>query len=200
MAKCSCIIIGFLGIMFLMQGSEATTFTVGGSKGWSVPNDNNVYNQWAEKMRFQIGDSLLFVYQASSDSVLQVSKEDYTNCNTNSPISKFNDGHTLFNFNQSGPYYFISGSKDNCNKNEKLVVVVLADRTTKTPSSPPSPAPSPTTTVASASPPSPTTTAQASPAPSAEANPPPRNGATSFVMGFGSLLGAFASSSILLAF
>jgi len=49
----------FVAVVLLMQRGEATTFTVGGSKGWTVPPDHSpLYNQWAEKMRFQIGDSL----------------------------------------------------------------------------------------------------------------------------------------------
>lgn len=70
----------------------------------------------------------VFVYLPDKDSVLQVKKEDYDNCNTAEPLEKFNDGNTSFKFNHSGPYYFISGIADNCNKNEKLVVVVMADR------------------------------------------------------------------------
>ncbi|XP_074320283.1 early nodulin-like protein 9 [Silene latifolia] len=194
MAKCGSIIVGLFGLVLLMQRGDAATFTVGGSKGWSVPSDNSaVFNQWAEKMRFQIGDSLLFVYQ-TSDSVLQVTKEDFSNCNTNSPIAKFTDGHTEFKFNASGPYYFISGNKDNCNKNEKLVVVVLADRTTKT-ASPPSPvAPTPSPVVDQQQ----SNTTVVSPAPSAEADQP-RNGATSIVLSFGSV-GALVGATLLLAF
>lgn len=69
-----------------------------------------------------------FHYPAQKDSVLQVTKEDYDNCNTEKPVKKSNDGHTAFKFEQSGAFYFISGVKDNCLKNEKLVVVVMADR------------------------------------------------------------------------
>jgi len=38
----------------------AYEFIVGGQKGWSVPSDpnSNPYSQWAQKSRFQIGDSL----------------------------------------------------------------------------------------------------------------------------------------------
>lgn len=199
---------GFLCVVMLMQRVEATSFTVGGSKGWTCPSDSTpLYNQWAERMRFQIGDSLLFVYPGESDSVLLVTKDDYTNCNTNSPLEKHTDGHTEFKLNQSGPHYFISGNKDNCLKNEKLVVVVLSDRTKKNSSSttlsPPSPAPSPTpeaptTPTASPAPP-PTTTAAATPAPSDESDHP-RSGAPSlFAMStlVGSL-GAFVGSYSLL--
>lgn len=52
-------LIGVVSLVLLMNRGEATTFSVGGSKGWSVPSDNApVFNEWAQKMRFQIGDSL----------------------------------------------------------------------------------------------------------------------------------------------
>ncbi|KAF8097335.1 hypothetical protein N665_0291s0042 [Sinapis alba] len=132
----------------------AREFVVGGSKGWTVPSDDQLYNQWAEKSRFQISDSLLFVYQQNQDSVLQVTRDAYYSCNTEEPTAKFTDGHTSFKLDRSGPYYFISGNKDNCHKNQKLVIIVMADRsntkTTTTSSPPPSPSvessPSPTYT------------------------------------------------------
>jgi len=45
--------------MLMIHKSAAYDFIVGGQKGWSVPSDsNNPFNQWAEKSRFQVGDSL----------------------------------------------------------------------------------------------------------------------------------------------
>ncbi|CAN6458038.1 unnamed protein product [Victoria cruziana] len=133
-----------LGVLACLNEASAREFQVGGSQGWTVPNDasTNPYNQWAEKNRFQIGDSLLFVYQSSSDSVLQVSRDDFNNCNTATPIAAFSDGRTSFTFHRSGSYYFISGVEDNCKKNEKLVVVVLADRNKQAPNPPETRSPS----------------------------------------------------------
>ncbi|KAJ6724315.1 BLUE COPPER PROTEIN [Salix viminalis] len=37
-------------------------------------------NDWAENKRFQIGDTLTFVYDSNQDSVVQVTKEGYENC------------------------------------------------------------------------------------------------------------------------
>ncbi|GFZ12502.1 early nodulin-like protein 9 [Actinidia rufa] len=55
----------------------------------------------------------VFEYPAEKDSVLQVTKKDYTNCNTASPMREFKDnGHTVFKFDQSGPFYFISGVEE----------------------------------------------------------------------------------------
>ncbi|KAA8526949.1 hypothetical protein F0562_008822 [Nyssa sinensis] len=78
-------VLGLFSLLLLIQKGGAYEYRVGGSN-WTVPSDPNAlsYNHWAEMNRFQIGDSLLFVYHADKDSVLHVTKEDYTNCNTGS--------------------------------------------------------------------------------------------------------------------
>ncbi|XP_010931822.1 early nodulin-like protein 18 [Elaeis guineensis] len=184
----------------MMAMASAKQFMVGRSMGWTVPGPNAMsYNQWAESNRFQIGDSLLFVYPPGQDSLLQVEKESYDTCNTTTYIQRFDDGNTVFTFNQSGAFYFISGNEANCMKNESLVVVVLAER--RQPSPPPSPSPvsssSPPPSPASSSPPSPppltSTEVTPSPAPTGEETrtPPPPNGASLKVVGFMGSVGAF---------
>lgn len=149
----------------------------------------------------------MFVYPPGQDSVLYVNQDDYNKCNDASPIAKYVDGRTVFNFDHSGPFYFISGNKDNCNKNEKMVVVVMADRSNKT-SGAVSPAPSENNGTA----PSPAPSGEEYPSPPAgtvEINPTPapvgqktphRNSATSVFVGFTGTIGAFVASSLLLAF
>ncbi|KAF5182528.1 Early nodulin-like protein [Thalictrum thalictroides] len=110
-----------------MKSVGASEFRVGDSNGWTVSPSFN-YNQWAEKNRFQVGDSLLFVYDSDKDSVYQVTKEDYDNCNTAKPIETYKDGHTSIRFYEFGYHYFISGNNGNCQKNEKMVVKVMAYR------------------------------------------------------------------------
>ncbi|RVW50240.1 Early nodulin-like protein 1, partial [Vitis vinifera] len=80
-----------------------------------------------------------FKYQ--QDSVLVVNYTDYTNCNTSNPISKFEDGNTLFRFDGHGVFYFISGQPDHCQSGQKLIIRVMAQSEVK----PPEPAPSPKT-------------------------------------------------------
>ena len=111
----------------------------------------------------------VFNYPSGQDSVIQVSSQDYASCNTDAYSQKFSDGHTVINLNQSGPHFFISGNKNSCLKNEKLVVIVLADRNNKntnqtSPPSPNSPSPSPSLSTQSLAP---------SPAPSQQVAPPP---------------------------
>ncbi|ERM93765.1 hypothetical protein AMTR_s00004p00269370 [Amborella trichopoda] len=211
------VLLGFFCMMILFQETIAMEFQVGGKNGWSVPSDPTVqsYNQWAEKSRFQIGDSLLFVYSLEKDSVLQVTKDDYSNCNTGSPIAPpFKDGHTSFKFNHSGPYYFISGVKENCQKNEKLLVIVMADRTAKLAAplaSPPLAAspPAPATTSPpplAASPPAPAGPNSSAPilsptmAPTTETESPNKNVASFLAETFLGLAGAIGSSILFLIF
>ncbi|KAL5978369.1 hypothetical protein ACLOJK_029486 [Asimina triloba] len=152
----------------------------------------------------------VFSYQPDKDSVLKVDKEGYDNCNVESG-APFKDGNTIFTLDKSGPYFFISGVKDNCLKNEKLVAVVMADRsgnssTAPPPSVPPSPSPppalSPSNSTVSGSPPSPS--AAGSPennpsiAPAGEASPPPPppsgNGASSKFISLIACVGVIGSS------
>lgn len=108
---------------------------------------------------------VVFVYPPDQDSVLEVDKDAYDTCNTNTYIEKYDDGSTSFTLNQSGPFYFISGVEANCLKNESLVVVVMGDRSNRG-ANPPTPPPSPSSSTASPEPsPSP-------PPPSPELSPP----------------------------
>lgn len=68
-----------------------------------------------------------FTYQPGNDSVLLVDKRSYDACDTSAPIDTFSDGSTVFTFTRSGAFYFVSGNKDNCNRNEKLIVVVMGE-------------------------------------------------------------------------
>ncbi|KAL4280293.1 hypothetical protein GQ457_03G023300 [Hibiscus cannabinus] len=188
--------VGILCFMQMMiQKGCAREFQV----NWGLHNGSNAenYNQWAEKNRFQIGDSLVFSYVPNDDSVLNVTEEAYKRCTIESPIAKYTDGHTVFSLDHSGPYYFISGNKHNCDKNEKLVVVVMADRSNPT-IAPPSPAPS------AESPPTGSGGDEINPtqAPTEDSNPT-KNAATTLVLmsATGSTMGAiFVASSLVLGF
>ncbi|KAE9590618.1 putative cupredoxin [Lupinus albus] len=126
----------------LISSSQAYKFYVGGKYGW-VLNHSEDYNPWAERNRFQVGDSLFFKYEKGSNSVLVVNKDDYEKCYKKKPLKKFEDGNTEFQIDRSGPYFFISGKDDNCEKGQKLIVVVLALRPPppNVPSTPKAPSP-----------------------------------------------------------
>ena len=71
---------------------------------------------------------IVFKYKKGSDTVLVVNKDDYEKCNKKNPIKKFEDSESEFQFDRSGPFYFISGKDGNCEKGQKLIIVVLAVR------------------------------------------------------------------------
>ncbi|KAL4204866.1 hypothetical protein AMTRI_Chr01g134340 [Amborella trichopoda] len=173
----------FMGFLVSAQSYE---FLVGGTAGW-VSSPKEEYNDWAERNRFQINDTLVFKYKAGSDSVLLVSEQDYHSCKTSSPISSFKDGNTIFKFPGSGPFFFISGEKDHCQNGQKLIVVVLAERHNKhsisplpspSPKSSPSLAPSPASLAPTSHSPSPSL-APTSPSPKSSLSPSPSLAPTS---------------------
>ncbi|XP_050207958.1 early nodulin-like protein 3 [Mercurialis annua] len=150
---------------FVFGSCNAYKFYVGGRNGW-VLNPSQNYTQWAHINRFQVNDTLFFKYKKGSDSVLLVNKEDFNSCNTKNPIQSLTDGDSIFTVDHSGPFYFISGNSDNCNKGQKLHIIVMAKRLkpSPVPTDPQSPSPlALSSPVTSPVPPSPPTTAELAP-------------------------------------
>ncbi|KAK6158767.1 hypothetical protein DH2020_006081 [Rehmannia glutinosa] len=118
-------------LIFLFASfSEARDLIIGGKpNAWRIPtSESDSLNHWAQKSRFIIGDSLVWEYDGSKDSVLQVTKRDYVTCNTSSPIETYTGGNTKVKLERSGPYYFISGAEGHCQKGQKLIVVVISEK------------------------------------------------------------------------
>ena len=134
----------------------------------------------------------VFVYAPDADSVLLVNETAYRNCDTSTPIDTFDDGNTVFVFTRSGSYHFISGNRDNCLKNESLVVVVMANRRNRSGQAP-SPSASP-----SSSPPAPGSVEIVPSSPpngeGSSSSPPPPNGAPTKVVGLMASVGALMGS------
>ncbi|XP_043723127.1 early nodulin-like protein 1 [Telopea speciosissima] len=101
-------------------------FEVGGTKGWIVPsaNDTKIYNDWASRNRFKIGDSVRFKYE--KDSVMVVSGSEYNKCDSTHPLFFSNDGNTVYQFDRSGFFYFISGVSGHCKRGQKVIIRVMA--------------------------------------------------------------------------
>ncbi|XP_078151233.1 early nodulin-16-like, partial [Carex rostrata] len=116
----------FLLVFFLFVAySHAYTFYVGGKEGW-VLHPSESYSDWSSKNRFQVNDTLVFKYKNGEDSVLEVNQQDFDQCNLSNPIQKMDTGDSVFKFNRSGPFFFVSGTGDRCKQGQKLAVVVLA--------------------------------------------------------------------------
>ncbi|KAG9457579.1 hypothetical protein H6P81_002087 [Aristolochia fimbriata] len=140
---CKLLFLCFCSVVSLAAlGTLAHQFAVGGSKGWIEPsgNETETYNDWAVDNRFQVGDSLYFKY--SDDSVLVVESDAYEKCDTSNPISKYDDGNTIFVFDRYGFFYFISGAQGRCLGGQKLIVQVLGQSEAASSPEGSSPAPS----------------------------------------------------------
>ncbi|CAA0370605.1 unnamed protein product [Arabidopsis thaliana] len=188
-------LINIVSVVFLLfttfyHFGEARIINVGGSlDAWKVPESpNHSLNHWAESVRFQVGDALLFKYDSKIDSVLQVTKENYEKCNTQKPLEEHKDGYTTVKLDVSGPYYFISGAPSgNCAKGEKVTVVVQSPNHPKpgpaavTPTLPPKPS----TTPAAPAPAPPTPSPKSSTSTMAPAPAPAKSSAVGLVAGNG---------------
>jgi len=65
-----------------------------------------------------------FKYNKETDLVLVVNKQDHDAWNTKNPIYKMEGGDSAFLLDKPGPFYFISGNVENCQKGRKFNVVV----------------------------------------------------------------------------
>ncbi|CAA2998212.1 early nodulin 1 [Olea europaea subsp. europaea] len=120
----------FSTVVFLLCVlSEAREFVIEGENNlWAVPSSIDEFNKWAEKTRFQIGDSVVLKYDSKTDSVLEVTEEDYKICNNANPIKSHHDGETTISLEKSGLFFFISGAEEYCQMGQKLEVMVLSNK------------------------------------------------------------------------
>ncbi|KAK1282375.1 hypothetical protein QJS10_CPB22g01100 [Acorus calamus] len=144
-------VIWWVAVVVLMasaaSASAATTHEVGGSEGWTMPEDSDTYTNWAAGQTFRVGDSLRFTFPMGlSHSVMEVSKSDYDSCTTTAPIGgeKTTSPATL-NLSTAGMHYYICGYPTHCSFDMKLSINVLPSSTSSTVQGPTSPPPPPST-------------------------------------------------------
>lgn len=74
-------------------------------------------------------------FKYEKDSVMLVKEEEYEKCKSSRPIFFENDGETMYKFEESGLFFFISGVSGHCDRGQKMIVKVL---NTQSDSPPPS--------------------------------------------------------------
>ncbi|XP_054823420.1 mavicyanin-like [Prosopis cineraria] len=118
-------IVYFLTLL-LQTKVSCLQYKVGDLDAWGIPASSNpdVYTKWSKHHNLKIGDSILFLYPPSQDSVIQVTAESYKSCDLKDPILHMNDGNSLFNITSNGEFYFTSGVAGHCQKKQKLRIVV----------------------------------------------------------------------------
>ncbi|KAF5456216.1 hypothetical protein F2P56_025721 [Juglans regia] len=114
----------------------ATTYVVGDNSGWDISTD---LDSWTKGKRFVVGDVLLFQF-SSSNSLEEVTKENFNNCNTTNVLKSYTNGNTTVTLSKPGPRYFISGNKLYCLGGMKLQVNVEDNNQEYSPAGAPLPA------------------------------------------------------------
>ncbi|CAJ1944322.1 unnamed protein product [Sphenostylis stenocarpa] len=66
---------------------------------------------------------------------MEVSQEDYGECKSSHPLFFSNNGDTVFKFDRSGLFFFISGVPGHCNRGQKMIIKVLDIEPTPPPQS-----------------------------------------------------------------
>ncbi|CAN4089004.1 unnamed protein product [Withania somnifera] len=114
-----------LAIVSSIVAASGEEFKVGDAVGWRTPsvNETDLYNHWASKKKFHVGDSLYFEYR--NDSVIRVNKWEFYHCNKTHPASGAKDGNRTVKLNRDGPVYFVSGDPEHCKKGQRLAVEVF---------------------------------------------------------------------------
>ncbi|KAI3983751.1 hypothetical protein MKX01_001155 [Papaver californicum] len=119
----------FVFMLQLLLVQSSVEFEVGDDHGWVVPDSKggDKYNQWASRNRFQFNDTIRFKYK--KDSVLVVTDSEYEKCRSAHPIFFSNNGDTVYKFERSGLFYFISGVAGHCERGQKMIIKVLENET-----------------------------------------------------------------------
>ncbi|KAI9083456.1 hypothetical protein K1719_034670 [Acacia pycnantha] len=110
---------------FVILRCSATSYVVGDNSGWDISTN---LGTWIQDKKFKVGDVLLFQY-SSSDSVDEVTRENYQTCNTNKVLATYGNGNTSVPLTKPGDRYFVSGNKLYCLGGMKLHVHVEGNGT-----------------------------------------------------------------------
>ncbi|XWS08994.1 hypothetical protein CRYUN_Cryun40dG0047800 [Craigia yunnanensis] len=120
----------------LLQLSHATVYKVGDSAAWTIIG-NIDYKQWAASKTFQVGDIILFEYNAQFHNVMRVTHQMYRACNASAPLATYTTGNDSINITTKGHHFFFCGIPGHCQAGQKVDINVL-----RTPETAPTPAPS----------------------------------------------------------
>ncbi|KAL2507744.1 Phytocyanin domain-containing protein [Forsythia ovata] len=100
-----------------------SVYKVGDSAGWTIIG-NVDYNTWASSKTFQIGDVVIFNYDAQFHNVLQVTLPEFHSCNSSSPIVTYSSGNDSITVTSPGHYYYICGFVGHCEAGQKVDIRV----------------------------------------------------------------------------
>ncbi|KAJ0716546.1 putative Phytocyanin domain, cupredoxin [Helianthus annuus] len=105
--------------------SSATQHIVGDAFGWVIPNNRNLYADWASQRMFTVGDSLVFDFLTGTHDVTEVSKDDYDHCHVSNPGSIITTSRATINLTSPGDHYYICSLEGHCMFHQKLAINVV---------------------------------------------------------------------------
>ncbi|KAG0490895.1 hypothetical protein HPP92_007758 [Vanilla planifolia] len=111
--------------------SAAKVYNVGDQAGWIITGN---YSTWASSKKFQIGDTIVFVYNKAFHDVLEVNKADYHSCNSASPIATHATGNDSIAITRYGHRFFICGFPGHCAAGQKVDIRVAKNPMAAAPS------------------------------------------------------------------
>ncbi|KAG5061678.1 hypothetical protein AAZX31_01G224200 [Glycine max] len=147
-------------MMTAFQVSHAAVHKVGDSAGWTIIG-NIDYKKWAATKNFQVGDTIIFEYNAKFHNVMRVTHAMYKSCNASSPLTTMSTGNDTIKITNYGHHFFLCGIPGHCQAGQKVDINVVK--------------------VSAAAAPSPTS-AMASPVPPANVPAPSPNNAAPFIV------------------
>ncbi|KAH7571682.1 hypothetical protein ACOSQ2_014638 [Xanthoceras sorbifolium] len=104
-----------------MMMSSAKEFIVGDDSGWSLGFD---YQAWAVDKNFQVGDKLVFKYQAGAHTVFKVNGTGFQSCIKPPANEALTTGDDTIVLATPGKKWYICGVGNHCDMGQKLTIVV----------------------------------------------------------------------------
>ncbi|KAG0580606.1 hypothetical protein M758_4G189300 [Ceratodon purpureus] len=140
-----------VGVMStFLDVTHAVQWIVGGDAKWSYLHSNaapTFYNDWASNKTFQTGDTLLFEYDNSTHTVLQLATGvDFTSCNLKASITKWTSGFDSVFISKAGTYYYVCGAPSHCEQGMKFSITATGNFVAAPPGAANGTSPSVTTT------------------------------------------------------
>ncbi|XP_062008206.1 umecyanin-like [Rosa rugosa] len=125
------VVFGLVAAVFLHSVAAQTAHVVGGSLGWTIPqNGAQEYATWASGQKFLVGDVLIFNFATDTHDVVEVPKASFDSCSSANPIgSTITTGPTNITLTAAGDHYYICTFGRHCQSGQKLAITVSTSAT-----------------------------------------------------------------------
>ncbi|KAM5578753.1 umecyanin-like [Rosa sericea] len=125
------VVFGLVAAVFLQIVAAQTAHVVGGSVGWTIPqNGAQEYVTWASGQKFLVGDVLTFNFATNTHDVVEVPKASFDSCSSSNPIgSTITTGPANVTLASAGDHYYICTFGSHCQSGQKLAITVSASAT-----------------------------------------------------------------------